>query len=298
MIVCCGSALVDMVPHAVPGGCNMNAAVTASRLGAPAAFLGRLSTDEYGDLLVAHMAMSGIDLSLIERGPERTARAVVTTSPTPSFEFDADGAADSALSRADLAPIGPGPHIIHGGTSVDYRGSTAEVLARLVETTDGLVSCDPNVRPTLIDDRTDWAYWHARWVACAGLYRCSEEDMAWTWRGRSADSIAGELLAGRAHVVIVTRGADGCEIFTPDWSIAVTSPPVTVVDTVGAGDGFVGSVLADLHQTGIRTDAALAEVGRSAWSGIAERAVRVAGIVCSRVGADPPWLHELGEMGP
>ena len=273
MIVCCGSAIVDMLPHAVPGGCNMNAAVTAARLGAPAAFLGRLSTDEYGDLIAAHMAASGIDLSLIERGPERTARAVVKTSPTLSFEFDADGAADSALSAADLAPIGPGPHIIHGGTSVDYRGSTAEVLADLVERTDGLVSCDPNVRPALIDDRSDWAYWHARWAAIAGLYRCSEEDMAWIWPGRSADSVASELLAGRARVVIVTRGAAGCEVFTPGWSIAVASPPVTVRDTVGAGDGFIGSLLADLHQAGIRTDAFLAEVERHAWAGMAERAV-------------------------
>ena len=90
-------------------------------------------------------------------------------------------------------------------------------------------------------------------------------------------------LQGKA--ALVTGGASGIGAATVRRFVA-EGARVTIAD------------LADLHRAGIRTDAALAGVGRSAWAGIAERAVRVAGIVCSRVGADPPWSHELGEMGP
>ena len=53
MIITAGEALVDLVPHAVPGGGPMNTAVACARLGAPTAFLGAVSTDEHGDALHA-----------------------------------------------------------------------------------------------------------------------------------------------------------------------------------------------------------------------------------------------------
>ena len=53
MIITAGEALVDLVPHAVPGGGPMNTAVACARLGAPTAFLGAVSTDEHGDAIWA-----------------------------------------------------------------------------------------------------------------------------------------------------------------------------------------------------------------------------------------------------
>ena len=295
MIVSCGSAIMDMLPEPVPGGCNMNVAITAARLGAPTAFLGRVSTDHYGDLLVKHLADSGVDLSLVERGPERTARAIVSTQPSPTFEFDADGAADSALESNDLSPIGPGPHIVHGGTNVDYRGRTAHTIVSLIETSPGLVSCDPNIRPALIDDRSEWESWHDRWVAATSLYRCSDEDLGWIWPGRAPSSVAAELLDRGPDVVIVTAGSSGCQVFGDGWSVSAAARAVSVKDTVGAGDGFIGSLLTDLHAVDARDPAALARVSEDDWRRIAQRACEVAAVVCTRIGADPPWASELPE---
>ena len=55
MIITAGEALVDLVPHPVPGGGPMNTAVACARLGAPTAFLGAVSTDEHGDAIWAHL---------------------------------------------------------------------------------------------------------------------------------------------------------------------------------------------------------------------------------------------------
>ena len=293
LIVACGDALIDMMPEPVPGGSNVNVAVAASRLGAPTAYLGRISTDALGDLLVEHLETSGVDMRLVERGPEPTAKAIVTLHPSPSFRFEADGTAESRLSRADLAPLGPGPHIVHGGTFGMYLGRTATVLAELVESVDGLVSLDPNVRPTIVDDRGEWQRWHNRWLRNVSLYRCSDEDLAWIWPGRTSDSVAAELLHSGVETVIVTRGGDGCEVYTPSFSESRSGPNVDVVDTVGAGDTFTGAVLSGLHGRDVTTRLALRTIERDTLAAIIDAALNAAAIVCGRQGADPPWEHEL-----
>ena len=100
MIITAGEALVDLVPHAVPGGGPMNTAVACARLGAPTAFLGAVSTDEHGDAIWAHLEASGVDLRLTQRRDEATCRAEVIGDP-PTFHFHGDGTADRFVEMPD-----------------------------------------------------------------------------------------------------------------------------------------------------------------------------------------------------
>ena len=69
-------------------------------------------------------------------------------------------------------------------------------------------------------------------------------------------------------------------------------PRVDVVDTIGAGDSFSGGFLAWWSESATRTDRQqLGSLDHLALAVTA--AVTVAGITCTRRGADPPWLHEL-----
>jgi fructokinase len=276
VIVTCGDAIIDMMPDPVPGGSNLNVAVAAARLGAPTAYLGRISTDAFGDVLVRHMEESGVDMRLVERGPEPTAKAIVTLDPTPSFVFQSDHTAESNLSRADLTPLGPGPHIVHGGTFGMFLGRTAAVLADLVESTDGLVSLDPT--PSFIFESGNTA----------------ESNLSgWIWPKRTSDSVAAQLLHGGVEAVIVTRGGAGCEIYTPSWSEARQGITVDVVDTVGAGDTFTGAVLSGLHDQNIRDRNSLRNIDRGSFIATIDTALAASAIVCGRQGADPPWRQEL-----
>jgi fructokinase len=294
VIVSCGEALVDLVPEAVPGGGPMNVAVAAVRMGAPSAFVGRVSTDEHGQLIWRHLESNGVELQACERGDEPTARAIVRHVPQLVFEFEGDDTADTMLSRVELAELGDGPHLLHGGTLGFFRGRTAEVLAAAVERHDGIVSLDPNVRPDIVDDRDRWDHFHQRWLAHTHIYKASEEDLAWVWPDQDAASAATRLLEGAVEAVFVTRGPDGVSVFTRDGRIDVSSPRVQVADTVGAGDTFAASVLVSLHD---RLDGAapanLAAVSTADWTGIAHRAAAAAAVNCSRVGADPPTRAEL-----
>lgn len=293
MIVACGDAIIDMMPDPVPGGSNLNVAVAAARLGAPTAFLGRISLDPFGELLMEHIEESGVNSSLVERGPEPTAKALVTLHPSPSFQFDAVGTAEANLTSADLSPVGPGPHIVHGGTFGMYRGQTATTLAELIETKPGLVSLDPNVRPSIVDDRSEWRSWHQRWLDQTSLYRCSDEDADWIAPQQTIDSFAAELLAGGVEAVLITRGGNGCDVFTSTWSEHLGGVPVDVVDTVGAGDTFTGAVLCGLHERGITSRYSLGSLDKASFLGVIDSALLAAAIVCGRTGANPPWRSEL-----
>lgn len=295
MIVSGGEALVDLVPDPVPGGGPMNVAIAATRLGVPSAFLGRVSTDAYGAQIWAHLEANRVDLRLAERGDEPTARAIVEHTPKLQFRFEGEGTADQALSSSSLEPLGPGPHILHGGTLGLFRGRTAEVLAEGAERHDGLVSLDPNVRPQIIDDRQRWDHFHDRWVACCHLYRGSDEDFEWIWPGRNAESCAEELLGRGVQAVMLTRGPRGAVVYTGSSEVQVAGVEVDVVDTVGAGDTFVAGVLAQLSARGLSgAPDGLGELADRDWSAIASFAAQAAAITCSRPGADPPTAADLG----
>lgn len=296
MIVCCGEALVDLVPEPIPGGGPMNAAVAAARLGAPAAFVGGLSTDDFGTAITAHLQQNGVDLRLAPVLDAPTARAIVEHVPELRFRFEGDDTADTLLGSVDLAELGLEPHILHGGTLGMFRGQTAESLATLVESEtaqQGIVSLDPNIRPQIINDRAEWTHFHERWIDHAAIYKASDEDLSWIWPDRTPESSCEALLAGSAQVVILTKGSDGLAVYSDHGLVEVSSPSVTIVDTVGAGDTIVGATLASLQELGATTALLLAEVGIEQWRMIGKRAVEAAAITCSRPGADPPYRSEV-----
>lgn len=293
MIVAAGEALVDLIPHPVPGGGPMNVAVAAARLGVPTAFLGRVSTDEYGRLIWTFLEESGVDLRVAERGSEPTCRAVVEGDP-PTFTFHGDGTADRMLQSNDLAALGPGPHILHGGTLGMFRRPAAELYAQLAESHDGLVSLDPNARPQIVgpDGKPDWMSWFGRWYAAADLVRLSDADLNWIWPDTEWDVAATALRADGVACVVITT-ADGATIYTDDGTRSVAARRVDVVDSVGAGDAFCAGMLAQLHERGVRTGETLRAVDLDVWIEILDFAAQVASISVSRPGADPPWRSEL-----
>ncbi len=294
MIICAGEALVDVIPteggqaRSVPGGGPMNAAIAAARLGVPTAFVGRVSTDDNGDLIWAHMERSGVDLRSAQRGPEPTARAVVTIEPVQSFRFEGDNTADASMTEADLAPLGPGPHILHTGTLGIFRGATAETLASLMDGFEGLVSFDPNIRPQVFPNRSEWLAVADRWLDRADIVKVSDEDLSWL------EMEAADLLERGATVVLRTAGEAGVDAYLSTGEVVnVPAHRVAVADAVGAGDSFCGALLAHLHRAGILTGDRLAELDAAAWRTIVAYGVAAAAITVGRLGADPPWAEEL-----
>ena len=185
MIITAGEALVDLVPHAVPGGGPMNTAVACARLGAPTAFLGAVSTDEHGDAIWAHLEASGVDLRLTQRRGEATCRAEVIGDP-PTFHFHGDDTADRFVEMPDPDLLGVGRTCCtaaRSGSSASRerrcsprspRRSTAS--CRLIRTS-GPRSSSRSAVGTGIRGSTGGS-------PLCSLFRGSDDDFAWIWPDR------------------------------------------------------------------------------------------------------------------
>src|SRR5438445_10587485 len=98
MLLSCGDALIDFLPvtsldgrdAAVPvvGGSCLNIAVGMARLGAPAGFVGGISTDLFGQIVADHALTSQVDLRYATRSAHQTTLAFVRhVAGEPHYAF-------------------------------------------------------------------------------------------------------------------------------------------------------------------------------------------------------------------
>src|SRR3954449_4733453 len=244
VILVAGEALYDLVPgdgselRAYPGGGPFNTARTIGRLGEPVAFLGRVSTDRFGQVIHGMLAADGVRLEAVVRTDEPTTLAVadVDAEGVARYHFYLDGTAAIGLTaQAALAALPDGVAALHVGT----LGLTVEPVAAAVEAVverlagRALVMVDPNIRPSAIeDDPETYRARLARVLARTHVVKVSEEDLAWL--GTDARG----LLDAGPSVVLLTRGAEGVLVVTAGGEQAFNAAPAQVVDTIGAGDAF------------------------------------------------------------
>lgn len=265
----------------------MNVALTVARLGVPAAFCGRISNDRFGQLIWDHLSGSGVLMDAVERGEEPTTTAEVVTKPVQSFVFSGTDTADMNLTAVNESALPERPSILHGGTLGLFRGQTAETLTTYAENFGGIVTLDPNIRPAIITDPDRWWHFANRWIAVAQLVRGSDEDL--DWMGVTVE----DLLTRGVTAVVRTLGADGAEVALSSGEKArVSGAEIDFVDAVGAGDSFCGAILVQLAEHGVTRDS-FADLELGWWTDTLGFAMKVAGITCSRPGADPPYRREL-----
>jgi len=298
-IVVGGEALVDLVPTPdgtlAPrlGGGPLNTAVAAARLGAPVAFLSRVSTDPFGDAVLARLQESGVDGSFVQRGPEPTTLAMVGVGADGSarYSFYTDGTADRLV--ADPGPL-PGAAAVSLGTLslvLEPGASVYEAVLHREAAAGRLTVLDPNVRAALVPDAAAYRARFRSWLPSVGLLKLSVQDAEWL--GGDVRS----LLAAGVGAVVLTRGGDGLAVHTKRHDVTVPAPTVSVVDTIGAGDTVHGALLAWLHARGALDRDAVTAMDGPAWRGALAFAAEAAAVTVSRPGADPPWGHELARAG-
>ncbi|MGW6710173.1 carbohydrate kinase family protein [Streptomyces sp. NPDC054956] len=303
MIVVGGEALIDLVPVAEPpgallprpGGGPYNTALALGRLGARVAFCSRVSTDGFGTSLLAGLGAAGVDLSLVQRGPEPTTLAVPSLAPDGSaaYEFYVEGTADRLFRLPPELPAGVRALALGTCSLVLEPGASAyEALLRRESGRGLLTLLDPNIRPALIADPAAYRARFLSWLPYVRVLKLSEEDAAWLG-GR-----VGDWLAAGPSAVVLTRGAGGLTVWTREGEEhSVPARRVEVVDTIGAGDTVNAALLHRLSGgtggTADGTGGGAGGAGPVDWPGVLSYAARAAALTCTRAGAEPPYAAEL-----
>ncbi|MGV9710926.1 carbohydrate kinase family protein [Gordonia sp. NPDC003424] len=308
-IVVCGEALVDVVsstpitatagplPPLQPalGGGPFNVAVTLGRLGSAVAFCSAVSTDTYGEAIMTALQASGVRTSLVQRRADPTSLALATigSDGAAHYSFYVRGTADRTV--ADPGPFPSTVAAVCFGTLslvLEPGASVYESLMQRCRAQGRLVALDPNIRAAVIEDHNAYRRRFASWTTCVDVIKLSDEDAEWLASGPAGTTVDEWLAAGVAAVVI-TAGSDGITVRSPAVSVSSPARPVTVVDTIGAGDSVMGGVLRALDRFGALSRPAVSALTAEQWLSILEYAGQVAAITVSRPGADPPWASEL-----
>jgi len=305
-VVCMGELLVEFVSTQAnvslvhtpgfikaPGGAPANVAVALQRLGMPARFVSKVGNDPFGVYLRESLSVDGLDLSYLLVDPNARTTAVfvaVWDDGRKDLCFYRNPGADMLLTEAEIDErVFDGARCFHFGsiTFIHEPGASAQRKALGVAQRKGLmISYDPNYRPTLWPDAET-----AKRVIRDSFHHChlakvSEEE--WEVASGHQDFDAGiqAILSQGVELLVISRGPKGAIATNGDYRVELPAFPVNVVETTGAGDGFLAAMITRLLPERERLGS-LAKVDRAVVRDTLEYANAVGALTCTKPGAIP-----------
>lgn len=250
------------------GGSPTNIAVAASRLGLRTALLTAVGPDLVGDFVLAHLAAEGIATDFIPRKPgTKTGLAIVGVEPPDRFPlvFYRDNSADIWLDVDDVkaAPLTQTRALLLSGTALS-RGSCPEATLYAAEQAHaaGVTTyVDLDLRPDQWADPAAFRAALARLLPLVDVIIGTEEETyallgaapETVFAGRRLEAAQISELDGAidafhatmpASTLVLKRGPRGATVHRAQQApLAVAGFPVTVLNTVGAGDAFAGGLI-------------------------------------------------------
>lgn len=284
-----GEALIDIVETDAGttehvGGSPANVALGLGRLGVPVDLLTRLGDDERGRRIAAHLDASGarIDPRSWSQDATSTSHARIEADGSARYTFDVEWEVPSPVDTSDA-------DVVHAGSLALFLEPGGSAVADAIDAAAAraTVSIDPNIRGDLLGSRAHVVERFERVAARAHLVKLSDEDAAWLYPGVPLERVIERICARGAAAAVLTRGARGAIGRSGGDRIAVAAASAAVVDTIGAGDAYMASLIAstsgDATRAGSAADLAFAM----------ERAAVAAALTVGRAGAHPPTRAEL-----
>jgi len=277
LVVGLGEVLWDVFPDArLLGGAPANVAYHASVLGNEGLVASRVGNDELGEALVAELRVKGLNPEYVQQDPTHATGTVQVTfaNGDPRYEIVRDVAWDFLASTPDWDRLASACSAACFSTLAQRSETSRETIEGFLAGMgpDALRVLDVNLRPpfvseTVLKSSIDRAnvvkYNHQEGLFLKRLF----------WKDDLEAWLTDEL---GIRVVCVTKGADGCQLFTSDKRVSIASSSVDTSqgDPVGAGDGFSAALIDGLLK-GLPLDL------------VARRANQYAGHVASKKGAMP-----------
>ncbi|EWT03086.1 kinase [Intrasporangium oryzae NRRL B-24470] len=297
-----GEALIDAVTTATGehaehvGGSPANVAFGLAALDHPVDLATWIATDERGLRIEDVCRSRGITLTPGSLGAPFTSVA--------DARLDATGAAtytfDLEWQLAAVPDLTSYAHVHTGSIAVVLEPGGSAVRATLAAARGtATISYDPNARPTLMGAPEVARRLIEEAIASADVVKLSDEDVAWLCPGETIDeALTGWAALGPA-LLVVTRGGEGAivRLGRTGEERALAATPVTVVDTVGAGDSFMAGLVSGLLDAGLLGGAEARDRLRAASMDdvlpAVERALLTGARTVARAGAHAPVRADL-----
>lgn len=229
----------------VTGGCAANTAAVAAKLGLPTRFAGLVGCDPLGDMVLAQLRASGVDIRATARAEATPTSAVIVQVDDlgeRSFLYREGASEQFCLEHIQTALLDEAEILYVGGAMKTHRLDLPALLHNARER--NCITC--------LD--TDWdtnARWRQRLDAALPFLNyllTNEQEGAMLSDEREPEAIAVSLLRRGPDCVIVKLGARGALFVTREELTHFPSFKVETVDTTCAGDCFAAGFLYGLKE--------------------------------------------------
>lgn len=251
-----------------PGGKGANQALAAARAGAAVRMVGAVGEDDFAARALADLKDAAVDLSQVARVAEPTGAAMICVDARGENMIVVASGANRRVAAAQLGdPLLAAPGLLLLQMEVAPEASWAVVERARARGWRILLNAAPAAPiPAAVLSRLDWLVVNGgeamTVAAAAGL--------------AAGDPIAAAraIAAAAGIACIVTLGGDGAAAAADGALWRVGALPIVPVDTVGAGDAFVGAFAATIDGGGALPEAL-------------HRAAVAGGLACLTPGAQP-----------
>lgn len=261
-VLCPGEALIDFVATEglgsletsndfikKAGGAPANAAGAMTKLGVDAYFMGAVGNDPFGDFLKKTMESYNINTEYLEQIDYKpTTLAFVSLTEEGERDFKFNRGADAKLEIKNVHGLDKFD-CFHFASATAFMGEELEhsydMLLEYAKTNNKLVTFDANYRDALFGDNQEKFIAKCKeYIASSDIVKLSDEE-ATLISGESDLIAAGEMLQQLSgKYVLITLGANGTYLFSNQGMNHITTEKVEMVDSTGAGDAFIGTVVA------------------------------------------------------
>jgi ribokinase len=226
---------LDYSEHA--GGKGVNQAVACARMGARTAFVGCVGNDDSGVFLRGVLENEGIDTTMLRVVDLPTGRAFINVDSRGENEIVVVSGANTQVGVAQNPFLLPTSHVLLMQLEIPLKTVTAALNAARKGGAVTVLNPAPyrsltgeilSLVDVIVPNETESA-------ACGGTQA---------------------LLAAGVGTVVTTLGEKGAVINTASSETSISPHNVVAVDTVGAGDAFIGALSAELARGATISEAA------------------------------------------
>lgn len=251
-ILCFGEVLWDMLPTgAKPGGAPLNVAIHLKKQGQNPIVISKIGDDNDGKNLLNFLSKSGINTNTIQKDNKLATSKVLVhldDNKNATYEICEPVAWDNIQLNETTKNATNKIDLIVFGSLASRNQTTRKTLFQLLDSSTAPRLLDVNLRPPF--DKQELV---EMLLYKSDFIKLNDDELLIIagWNNKKGNET--ELIKWLANhfncqTVCVTRGAHGAVLFIENNLYEHSGFQVNAVDTVGAGDSFLASLIANLSK--------------------------------------------------